>query len=113
MPVTDVVPAGVDADLATNASADLLMLQKLNPSETFAYISERPYLTRFFCRCGPPFEVARSGVGYIPDDRRIFADLTVEENLRIVRQVTRRDGRWTLDGRRLLDRYDRQRGLPL
>jgi branched-chain amino acid transport system ATP-binding protein len=45
----------------------------------------------------PPFEVARLGIGYIPDDRRIFADLTVEENLRIVRQVTRRDGRWTLD----------------
>jgi branched-chain amino acid transport system ATP-binding protein len=45
----------------------------------------------------PPFEAARLGIGYIPDDRRIFADLTVEENLRIVRQVTRRDGRWTLE----------------
>jgi branched-chain amino acid transport system ATP-binding protein len=44
-----------------------------------------------------PFEVARLGIGYIPDDRRIFADLTVEENLRIVREVTRREGRWTLD----------------
>jgi branched-chain amino acid transport system ATP-binding protein len=44
-----------------------------------------------------PFEVARLGIGYIPDDRRIFADLTVEENLRIVREVTRRDGHWTLD----------------
>ena len=44
-----------------------------------------------------PFEVARLGIGYIPDDRRIFADLTVEENLRIVRQVTHRDGRWTLE----------------
>lgn len=45
----------------------------------------------------PPFEIARLGIGYIPDDRRIFTDLTVEENLRIVRQVTRRDGRWTLE----------------
>ncbi|HKA42781.1 MAG TPA: ABC transporter ATP-binding protein [Burkholderiales bacterium] len=44
----------------------------------------------------PAFVAARRGMGYIPDDRRIFADLTVEENLRIVRQVTRRDGRWTL-----------------
>ncbi|HWP85458.1 MAG TPA: ATP-binding cassette domain-containing protein, partial [Terriglobia bacterium] len=35
--------------------------------------------------------------GYIPDDRRIFAELTVEENLKIVRQVTRREGRWTLE----------------
>jgi branched-chain amino acid transport system ATP-binding protein len=43
-----------------------------------------------------PFEIARLGIGYIPDDRRIFADLTVEENLEIVRRVSRRDGRWTL-----------------
>ena len=45
----------------------------------------------------PPFEVARLGIGYIPDDRRIFADLTVEENLEIVQRVTRRDGRWTIE----------------
>ncbi len=44
-----------------------------------------------------PFEIARLGIGYVPDDRRIFPDLTVEENLEIVRRVTRRDGRWTLD----------------
>jgi branched-chain amino acid transport system ATP-binding protein len=44
-----------------------------------------------------PFQVARLGIGYIPDDRRIFADLSVEENLEIVRQVTRRDGRWTME----------------
>jgi branched-chain amino acid transport system ATP-binding protein len=45
-----------------------------------------------------PFEVARLGIGYVPDDRRIFGDLTVEENLEIVRRVTRRDGRWTTQG---------------
>jgi branched-chain amino acid transport system ATP-binding protein len=44
-----------------------------------------------------PFQVARLGIGYIPDDRRIFADLSVEENLEIVRRVTRREGRWTLE----------------
>ena len=44
-----------------------------------------------------PFEVARLGIGYIPDDRRIFAELTVEENLMIARRVTRRDGRWTME----------------
>ena len=43
-----------------------------------------------------PFEIARLGIGYIPDDRRIFADLTVEENLEIVPRVIRRQGRWTL-----------------
>jgi branched-chain amino acid transport system ATP-binding protein len=44
-----------------------------------------------------PFEIARLGIGYVPDDRRIFTDLTVEENLKIVRQVMRRDGQWTFD----------------
>jgi branched-chain amino acid transport system ATP-binding protein len=30
-----------------------------------------------------PYILARKGIGYVPDDRRIFADLTVEENLEI------------------------------
>lgn len=44
-----------------------------------------------------PFEAARLGIGYVPDDRRIFPDLTVEENLEIVRRVMRRDGQWTME----------------
>ncbi len=31
----------------------------------------------------PPHARARLGVGYVPEDRRIFADLTVRENLRV------------------------------
>ena len=30
-----------------------------------------------------PFMLVRMGIGYVPDDRRIFADLTVEDNLEI------------------------------
>ena len=30
-----------------------------------------------------PFEIARLGVGYVPEDRRIFRSLTVHENLSI------------------------------
>jgi branched-chain amino acid transport system ATP-binding protein len=30
-----------------------------------------------------PYRLARKGIGYVPDDRRIFADLTVGENLEI------------------------------
>jgi branched-chain amino acid transport system ATP-binding protein len=37
-----------------------------------------------------PFEIARRGLGYTPEDRRIFADLTVMENLDIGRQPARR-----------------------
>lgn len=37
----------------------------------------------------PAHRVARLGVGYVPEDRRIFADLTVEENLEVGRQPPR------------------------
>jgi branched-chain amino acid transport system ATP-binding protein len=30
-----------------------------------------------------PFEIARLGIGYVPEDRRIFPDLTVRDNLEI------------------------------
>jgi len=30
-----------------------------------------------------PYLLARKGIGYVPDDRRIFADLPVGENLEI------------------------------
>ncbi len=36
-----------------------------------------------------PFEIARLGLGFTPEDRRIFADLTVLENLDIGRQPPR------------------------
>jgi branched-chain amino acid transport system ATP-binding protein len=41
-----------------------------------------------------PFEIARLGLGFTPEDRRIFSDLTVLENLDIGRQPSRtfRDG---------------------
>jgi len=43
----------------------------------------------------PPEEIARAGVSYVPDDRRIFPDLTARENLRVpVLALHRRGGRW-------------------
>ncbi|MDR5683225.1 MAG: ABC transporter ATP-binding protein [Armatimonadota bacterium] len=45
----------------------------------------------------PPYEIARRGIAYVPDDRRIFADLTVEENLLLAGRVAGRAGRWTRD----------------
>src|SRR5258708_8448929 len=33
-----------------------------------------------------PYEIARLGLGFTPEDRRIFSDLTVLENLAIARQ---------------------------
>jgi len=36
-----------------------------------------------------PFEIARRGLGFTPEDRRIFVDLTVMENLDVGRQPPR------------------------
>ncbi|HET7155057.1 MAG TPA: ABC transporter ATP-binding protein [Hyphomicrobiaceae bacterium] len=48
-------------------------------------------------RC-EPFEVARLGVGYVPEDRRIFAELTVEENLEVGRRPPNANApAWTLE----------------
>jgi branched-chain amino acid transport system ATP-binding protein len=33
-----------------------------------------------------PYAIARRGVGYVPDDRRVFSDLTVGENLEIAKR---------------------------
>ncbi len=42
------------------------------------------------------YRIARLGLGYVPEDRRIFTDLTVDENLEVGRQA-QRGGRapWT------------------
>lgn len=41
-----------------------------------------------------PFQLARKGMGYVPDDRRIFADLTVGENLEIAARKGPVGGEW-------------------
>src|SRR5204862_2076742 len=38
---------------------------------------------------GAPHDIARSGLGFVPEDRRIFTDLTVTENLEVGRQPPR------------------------
>jgi len=41
-----------------------------------------------------PHEISRAGVGFVPEDRRIFADLTVRENLLV---AERGGGRWSVE----------------
>lgn len=36
-----------------------------------------------------PFRIARAGFGYVPEERRIFADLSVRENLEVGRRPAR------------------------
>jgi branched-chain amino acid transport system ATP-binding protein len=42
----------------------------------------------------PPFRIAAAGVGYVPEGRRVFANLTVDENLRVPQD---RPGPWTIE----------------
>jgi branched-chain amino acid transport system ATP-binding protein len=42
-----------------------------------------------------PYLLSRKGIGYIPDDRRIFADLTVGENLEIAERKAKESEGWT------------------
>jgi branched-chain amino acid transport system ATP-binding protein len=42
----------------------------------------------------PPYRIAQLGVGYVPEGRRIFANLTVAENLHV---PVERPGPWTID----------------
>ena len=49
------------------------------------------------CTGQKPYLLARMGMGYVPDDRRVFADLTVGENLEIVQRKNRKTGIWNKD----------------
>ena len=50
----------------------------------------------------PPYRIAAAGVGYVPEGRRIFANLTVDENLRV---PVERPGPWTVA--RVYERFPR------
>jgi len=45
-----------------------------------------------------PFQIARLGIGFVPEDRRIYSDLTVLENLKVAQRKPRggREG-WTVE----------------
>ena len=43
-----------------------------------------------------PHRMARAGLGFVPEDRRIFAELTVWENLDVAARAARRPGAWTI-----------------
>ena len=42
-----------------------------------------------------PFEIARAGIGYVPEERRIFTELTVAENLEVGRRPASVRPAWT------------------
>lgn len=57
-----------------------------------------------------PYRLARRGMGYVPDDRRIFADLTVHENLEIAARKPRTGRGW--DTARVYDLFPALKSMP-
>ena len=43
------------------------------------------------------YEIAHMGIGYVPENRDIFPNLTVEQNLYLGQKSARKTGRWTFD----------------
>jgi len=43
------------------------------------------------------YDIARRGIGYVPESRDIFPKLTVEQNLRLGQKSGKKKGRWCLD----------------
>jgi branched-chain amino acid transport system ATP-binding protein len=63
-----------------------------------------------------PNRVARAGIGFVPEDRRIFAELTTWENLDVAQRVAGRSGAWTIEAvyglfPKLAELRDRQGGF--
>ena len=63
-----------------------------------------------------PYRVARAGIGFVPEDRRIFAELTVWENLDVAAKTKQRrsrdlsrTGQWTTE--RVFDLFPKLREL--
>lgn len=46
----------------------------------------------------PSYQIAQMGIGFVPEDRRIFSDLTVWENLDVATKSSRKKGpNWTME----------------
>jgi len=60
-----------------------------------------------------PFEIARRGIGYVPEDRAIFPTLTVEQNLILGVKAGKKAARWCIgDTYRLFPRLEERAKAP-
>jgi len=58
----------------------------------------------------PTYQISRLGIGFVPEDRRIFSDLTVWENLDVaIRPSEKKENAWTLE--RVFDLFPALRPL--
>lgn len=60
-----------------------------------------------------PYEIARLGLGYVPEERAIFPSLTVRQNLLLGEKTGREGGRWAVaDMLRLFPRLEERIDTP-
>ena len=64
----------------------------LTPPRTGAILWKEQAITGW-----PPYRCARAGIGFVPEDRRVFPELTAWENLDVARRVAGRPGPWTVE----------------
>lgn len=71
----------------------MLSIMGLNPPKTGTITYRGKDITGL-----APYKVARSGIGFVPEDRRIFPDITVLGNLDVGRKYSNsKDNKWTLE----------------
>jgi len=90
---------GVSLDVAAGEVVCLLGRNGAGKSTTMksimGLVPPREGFIRFkgiTCPGQKPYLMARMGIGFVPDDRRVFADLTVGENLEISARKPRQGG---------------------
>ncbi|MGD2125707.1 MAG: ABC transporter ATP-binding protein [Desulfobacteraceae bacterium] len=71
----------------------MLSIMGMNPPKTGAIRYRGEEITGL-----APYKVARMGIGFVPEDRRIFPDLTVYANLDVGRKSTRnKTAKWSVE----------------
>ena len=71
----------------------MLSIMGLNPPKSGTVKYQGKEITGY-----APFKIARMGIGYVPEDRRIFPDLTVFGNLDVARKSSQtKTTKWSLE----------------
>jgi branched-chain amino acid transport system ATP-binding protein len=60
----------------------------------------------------PSFRIARLGIGYVPEDRRVFPNLTVRENLEVARKTWGSPGSTVWTAERVFELFPRLEERP-
>jgi branched-chain amino acid transport system ATP-binding protein len=61
----------------------------------------------------PAYRICQAGIGYVPQGRRLFGSLSVDEHLRMIGPRLRRRGRWSIDAvYELFPRLAERRKVP-